>query len=67
MIFTNLYVGYNETENFRILICASDDIEALEVANRYLKDSKMSGSFAIFPYEDEISSFKFDCDYVIKR
>lgn len=67
MVFTNLYVGYNEVEDFRILICASDDIEALSVANEYLEDSKMLGSFVIFPYEDEINGFKFDCDYVIKR
>ena len=60
---TNLWVGYNETEDFRILICASDEVEAQEVANSYKEDTNMNGEFLISEFTDV--NQKFDCDYVV--
>lgn len=64
MRFTNLFVGYNKEEDFRILICAFDETEANELANEYRFDSKMRGEFVITEAE-EIDNVHFDCDYVI--
>lgn len=58
----NLFTGYNETEDFRILICALDTKEAQEIANSYKLDSHMNGSFKISkPQPNET----YDCDYVV--
>lgn len=65
MGFTNLFVGYNETEDFRILICAFDVEEAAELAREYCSDSKLSGYFEISKLEEGIDDIHFDCDYVI--
>lgn len=63
--FTNLYIGYNKEEDFRILICAFDETEAHQLAEEYRKDSKFKGTFEITEAED-FSNVHFDCDYVIK-
>lgn len=60
---TNLWVGYNEAENFRVLICALDTKEAQEIANIYRLESGMEGSFMISEFTDVTTSF--DCDYVL--
>ena len=60
---TNLFVGYNETEDFKILICSFDEIEAHEVAESYRVDSRMEGKFEIKEFCD--TEEKFDCDYVV--
>lgn len=60
---TNLWVGLNEVENFKVLIVALDKEEAQEIANRYCLDSQMSGSFVIEELSD--MSEDFDCDYVL--
>ena len=65
MRFTNLYVGYNETENFTILICAFDEEEAADLAREYCSDSKFRGSFEIKKADGKIDDIHFDCDYVI--
>lgn len=65
MGFTNLFVGYNETEDFRILICAFDQEEAQELADGYRFDSNMSGHFKVKKAEGGIDDIHFDCDYVI--
>ena len=65
MRFTNLYVGYNETENFTILICAFDEEEAAELAREYCSDSKFRGTFEIKKTNGKIDDIHFDCDYVI--
>lgn len=65
MGFTNLFIGYNEEEDFRILICALDKEEAQVLANDYRFDSKLKGSFEIQDIEDGIDNVRFDCDYVI--
>ena len=66
-MFTNLWIGYNATEDFRILICALDKIEAHELADEYRLDSHLDGKFEIIELttEDRIDDIRFDCDYVI--
>ena len=65
MRFTNLFIGYNREEDFRILICAFDEEEAVELANEYRFDAGLEGYFEIEEIEDEINNIRFDCDYVI--
>ena len=65
MNFTNLFIGYNEEEDFRILICAWDKIEAQELANVYRCDSNLQGRFEIVEITNGIDNIHFDCDYVI--
>ena len=65
MRFTNLFIGYNEIEDFRILICAFDTEEASELAEEYRVDSNMDGHFDISEPIMSIDNTHFDCDYVI--
>lgn len=65
MRFTNLFIGYNREEDFRILICAFDKEEALELANEYRFDAGLEGYFEIEEIESEITNIHFDCDYII--
>ena len=65
MRFTNLFVGYNAKEHFRILICAFDDIEAMALAEEYRLDAKLEGKFEVYQLDDDIDKLHFDCDYVI--
>ena len=60
---TNLWVGYNEVENFRVLICALDVEEAQEIADDYCLDSHMEGRFEITEFSN--IDTHFDCDYVL--
>jgi len=60
---TNLWIGYNAAEDFRVLICAFDKIEAQEIANEYRNDTQMEGSFEVSEFTD--TEAKFDCDYVL--
>jgi hypothetical protein len=60
---TNLWVGYNKEENFKILICALDEQEAYEIAESYRIDSHMEGKFEIKEFVNEHEHF--DCDYVL--
>ena len=59
----NLYVGHNETEDFKILVCALDRIEAQDIANEYCLDSHMEGRFEITEFDN--TETQFDCDYVL--
>ena len=59
---TNLFVGYNEEEDFKILICAFDSVEAHELARQYGFDSNLKGSWKILDLD---VGDRFDCDYVI--
>lgn len=65
MQFTNLFIGYNREEDFRILICAFDEEEAYELANEYRIDAHLNGKFEIQEIENGIDNIHFDCDYVI--
>lgn len=65
MRFTNLFIGYNEEEDFRILICAFDKEEAYELAKEYRLDSNLDGEFEIEEVENGIDNIHFDCDYII--
>ena len=60
---TNLWVGYNEKENFKVLICALDKTEAHEIADTYRFDMDMEGKFEVSEFTDMNTSF--DCDYVL--
>lgn len=60
---TNLYVGYSKVDDFRVLICASDEAEAQEVANIYLSDTHLEGTFEITEFKD--INTRFDCDYIL--
>lgn len=62
---TNLWVGYNETENFRVLIVASDKEEAQEIADDYCSASQMGGNFTIKEFLDVNECF--DCDYALTK
>jgi hypothetical protein len=59
-----LFIGYNRTEDFRILICAYDIEEAAELAEGYRVDARLDGVFEISE-ADKIDNIYFDCDYVI--
>ena len=63
---TNLFIGYNESEDFRILICAFCAEEAADIAEEYRIDSKLDGKFEISEPLDDIDTVKFDCDYIVK-
>lgn len=65
MRFTNLFIGYNKKEDFRILICAFDEVEAKELADEYRCDSNLDGDFVIEDTENGIDNIHFDCDYII--
>lgn len=61
---TNLYVGYNKEEDFRILICSFDGKEGAEkIAEEYRIDTEMNKTFEISEFVD--INTHFDCDYVI--
>lgn len=61
---TNLWVGYNKTENFKVLIVALDKQEAQEIANGYRLDTYLDGEFEIYEFTDV--NEHFDCDYVLE-
>lgn len=63
--FTNLYVGYNEAEDFRILIVAYDEDEALATAEHYGRDSQFAANKWAVEEAEHIDCLRFDCDTVI--
>lgn len=63
--FTNIFIGYNATEDFRILICAFDREEAQELADAYRFDAGLEGKFEITEPAENTTLMHFDCDYVI--
>ena len=65
MRFSNLFIGYNKEEDFRILICAFDKTEACDLAREYGVDAGLSGNFEILESTSGIDNIHFDCDYVI--
>ena len=65
MSLTNLFIGYNRKEDFRILVCADDEFTASEKAEEYRIDAGLEGEFEIEEMEDKVIAMHFDCDYVI--
>lgn len=59
----NLWVGYNETENFRVLVCAADIEEAQKLADEYCLNSHKENGFEITAFSR--TDMQFDCDYVL--
>ena len=62
---TNLFIGYNEEEDFKILICALDSLEAYELAREYGCDAHLDGEWDISEFDEDSKNTRFDCDYVI--
>ena len=60
---TNLWVGHNKVENFKVLICALDKEEAQKIADDYCIDSHMESKFEITEFNN--LEIQFDCDYVL--
>lgn len=60
---SNLWVGYNEEEDFRVLIAAFDICDAQEIAYNYCLESHMEGKFEITEFGNV--NTHFDCDYVL--
>ena len=56
------YVGYNEEEDFRILIAANDLEDAERLAEEYAEDVGFE-EFEVNEYDG--SDLNFDCDYVV--
>jgi len=62
----NLWVAYNATEDFQVLVIADCEVEALEVAKGYFEDANMlTDEIQITEFEDV--NTRFDCDYAIYR
>jgi hypothetical protein len=62
-----LWVGYNEAESFRILICANDSSEALKLAEEYAEDADLKGSFIVTKTNKNLcQGLNFDCDYIVE-
>lgn len=62
----NLYVGYNEQNDFHILICTWDDeAGALVLAKKYGAEAGLEGEWEIISDPAAIDSVKLDCSYVI--
>ena len=64
-MFTNLWVGYNAKEDFRILIVAWDEKVARMMATEYCRDAGLDGFFEVEKFEGDMSHIHFDCDYII--
>ena len=56
----NLWVGYNETENISVLICALDIEEAREIINVYSYEHIIDGEFEISKFTDLNTDFSYD-------
>lgn len=61
----NLFIGYNEDEDFRVLICAFDIHEADELLRGYALDAHLEGKWTITETDANTNNVRFDCDYVI--
>ena len=61
---TNLYVAYNETEDFTIFVIACDQREAEAKANDYGNDAGLDGEFEVLDANIE-PDMKVDADYII--
>lgn len=61
----NIFVGYNEEEDFRILICAFDKQEAYEIVREYAFDANLEGEWEISETTADSNNTHFDCDYII--
>lgn len=64
-MFTNLWVGYNAKEDFRILIVAWDEKIADMMAAEYRRDAGLEGCFEVEPFDYSKAYSRFDCDYII--
>lgn len=65
MRFKNVFLGYNEEEDFRILISAWSKAEAIDLAEGYRKDAGLQGKFDVSEAPECIDNIRFDCDYIV--
>jgi hypothetical protein len=65
--FKNLFIAYNKTENFRVLIVADNEAEALVTALSYAMLSSLSDEPENWNISEaeKIDDLHFDCDYVV--
>ena len=62
-----LYVAYNRTENFRVLVLAKNEEEATKLMEEYSKDAKLSSGWEMLSiYIKDIENYNIDCDYIIQ-
>lgn len=59
----NLFVAINKKENFNILICATDQIQATSLALEYYREAGLDGYGEVRRFNDV--NINIDCDYVI--
>lgn len=59
----NLWVCSHREEDFKILVCASDEIEAQDVIKSYSNDTGITLNFEIIRFDDVRTTF--DCDHVL--
>lgn len=63
---SGLYVVENTIENFKILVVALDEQEAIQIAREYFNDSHMNYSnLKVYVFRD--INTNFDCDYVLTK
>lgn len=60
---TNLWEAYNKEEDFRLLIIADNENDALLIAKRYAADTGLTENFVIT--ETDTRNTDYDCDYIL--
>ena len=59
----NLFVGINNTENFKVLINAANGEDALAIAESYGHEAGLKGTWITRYLGD--TDMNFDCDYCL--
>jgi hypothetical protein len=59
---TNLWMAYNEEEDFTVVICANEEREAQEIADEYCEDAGLQGKFIVGDFDMDTC---IDCDYIL--
>ena len=61
----NLFVAVNKSEDFNILIFATDQIQAEAIAKEYSIDAGLDDCWEISPFRDHDIDMRFNCSCVI--
>lgn len=59
----NLFVGCNNEEHFKVLICAPDAITAEKIVEEYRVDMNLAGKFCIAEFDN--TEINIDCSYIL--
>lgn len=63
---SGLYVVENKKENFKILVAALDEQEAMKIARDYFMESHMEHeNLTVHKFTDVDTNF--DCDYIVTK